>query len=94
MPKRPDFTNDRAESGKQTGLTVIPPPRMNLNGLDGVRRELARVYRDMRGRKIDTQDGYRLAMVLGELRKLFEACDLEKSIAALEGGGDGDTGGA
>lgn len=94
MAKQPDSTNNRAGSGKQAGLVVLPPPRMNLNDLDGVRRELARVYRDMRGRVIDTQDGYRLAIVLGELRKLFEACDLEKRIAALDGGDDGDTGGA
>lgn len=89
MAKRPDSTNDRAAGGKQAGLTVIPPPRMNLNNLDGIRREMARVYRDMRGRNIDTQEGYRCVMVLGEMRKMFEVCELEKRIDALEGGNDG-----
>lgn len=89
MAKRPDSTNDRAAGGKQAGLTVIPPPRMNLNNLDGIRREMARVYRDMRGRNIDTQEGYRCVMVLGEMRKMFEVCELEKRIDALEGGHDG-----
>jgi hypothetical protein len=68
------------------GLEVLPPPRLNLNNLEAVRREMARVYRDMRGNTITTQDGARLVYVLGELRKVFEAVDLEQRIAALEGG--------
>lgn len=89
MAKRPDFTNDRAESGKQAALVVLPSPRINLNDLDGLRREMARVYRDMRGGRVHSQDGARLVYVLGELRKVFEVCDLDKRIAALEGGDDG-----
>ncbi len=89
MAKRPDSTNDRAAGGKQPGLAVLPPPRMNLNNLDGVRREMARVYRDMRSGTANTQDGYRCVMVLGEMRKMFEVCELEKRLAALEGGNDG-----
>lgn len=88
MAKRPDFTNDRAESGKQPGITVIPPPRMNLNDMDGIRREMQRVYREMRGRRVDSQEGYRYVMVLAEMRKMLEACDLAKRVAALEGGND------
>lgn len=91
MAKRPDSTNDRAESGKQAGLVLLPAPRINLNDLDGLRREMARVYRDMRGGRVPSQDGARLVYVLGELRKVFEACDLAKRIAALEGGNDGNT---
>lgn len=89
MAKRPDSTNDRAESGKQAGLVLLPAPRINLNDLDGLRREMARVYRDMRGGRVHSQDGARLVYVLGELRKVFEVCDLEKRLAALEGGHDG-----
>ncbi len=90
MAKRPDSTNDRAESGKQAALVVLPAPRINLNDLDGLRREMARVYRDTRGGRVHSQDGARLVYILGELRKVFEACDLEKRIAALEGGSDGN----
>lgn len=85
MSKQPDCTIDPAQSGKQTGLVALPPPRMNLTNLDGVRREMTRVYRDMRGRKVDTQDGYRLVMVLGELRKMFEMCEIERRLSLLEG---------
>lgn len=91
MAKRPDSTNDRAPSGKQAALVVLPAPRINLNDLDGLRREMARVYRDMRGGRVHSQDGARLVYVLGELRKVFEACDLGKRIAALEGKHDGNT---
>lgn len=45
----------------------------------------------MRGGRVPSQDGARLVYVLGELRKVFEVCDLEKRIAALEGGADGNT---
>lgn len=89
MAKRADSTNDRAGSGKQAALVVLPAPRINLNDLDGLRREMARVYRDMRGGRVHSQDGARLVYVLGELRKVFEVCDLEKRLAALEGGHDG-----
>lgn len=85
MSKRADCTIDPEQRGKQTGLTVLPPPRLNLNDLDGVRREMSRVYRDMRHGKVHTQDGARLVYVLGELRKLFEVCELEKRLLLLEG---------
>lgn len=89
MAELADFTTDRAPGGRKSGLVVLPAPRINLNNLDGVRREMARVYRDMRGGRVASQDGARFVYVLGELRKMFEVCDLEKRIAALEGGDDG-----
>ena len=64
---------------------LSPTPRINLNNLDGVRREMSRVYRDMREGSIATQDGTRLVYVLTELRKMFEACNLERRIEHLEG---------
>ena len=67
-------------------LVVLPTPKsINLHDLDAVRREMASVYRDMRIGNIHSQDGARLVYVLGELRKLFEACDLDRRIKALEG---------
>ncbi len=58
--------------------------KINLNDLDAVRREMARVYRDMRTYKIASQDGTRFVYVLGEIRKVFEAVDMDKRISALE----------
>jgi len=68
-----------------SAISAIPTPRLNLNDLDGVRREMAKVYKDMRGGAIPSQDGTRLVYVLGELRKMFEVCELEKRIELLEG---------
>lgn len=65
-------------------LRVLPAPRLNLNNLEALRREMSRVYRDMRGGKIETQDGTRLVYVLAELGKMFERCELEARILALE----------
>jgi hypothetical protein len=70
------------------GLSTLGPlatPRINLNDLDGVRREMARVYKDMRLGAVYPQDGARMVYVLGELRKMFEVCELEKRIEALGG---------
>lgn len=73
------------------GVVVLPPPKgMNLHNLDAVRREMARVYRDMRSGKIATQDGSRLVYVLGELGKMFTLCDLENRLQALERMSDGN----
>ena len=69
---------------KDSTVTVIPSPKLNLHDLEAVRREMARVYRDMRGGAIDTQDGTRLVYVLGEMRKLFEIIELELRIQTLE----------
>ncbi|PTQ82072.1 hypothetical protein C8R21_10651 [Nitrosospira multiformis] len=69
---------------ENSAVTVLPSPKLNLHDLEAVRREMARVYRDMRGGAIDTQDGTRLVYVLGEMRKLFEIIELERRIHALE----------
>jgi hypothetical protein len=63
----------------------LPTPRLNLHDLDAVRREMTKVYKDMRTGNLHPQDGARLVYVLGELRKMFEICELEKRIEALEG---------
>ncbi len=78
-------TSTKAESQELSTLRQIPTPRLNLHELDAIRREMTRVYRDMRCGKLHSQDGTRLVYVLGELRKMFEVCELEKRIEALEG---------
>lgn len=75
----------KAVTVKNAAITVLPSPKLNLHDLEALRREMARVYRDMRGGAIETQDGTRLVYVLGEMRKLFEIIELEQRIRALEG---------
>lgn len=72
-------------SGTATEVVVLPTPRaLNLHNLDAVRREMARVYRDMRTNRIDSQDGARFVFALSQIAKMFEMCDLEQRIGQLE----------
>ncbi len=61
-----------------------PPGRIYLRHAHDIRRELASVYRDMRNRKIDPQDGTRLAYVLDLIRKAYEASVLQERVEILE----------
>ncbi len=55
-----------------------PTPRINLSSLENVRHEMARVYRHMRSREIDHQDGTRLIYVLTSICKVLELEKAEK----------------
>lgn len=69
-----------------------PTPRLNLHDLDAVRREMGKVYRDMKQHRIDCQDGTRLVYVLTQIAKVIELADLERRLAALEGVSNGKPG--
>jgi hypothetical protein len=45
---------------------------------------MARVYRDMRSNRIDSQDGVRFVFALSQIAKMFEICDLEDRLGQLE----------
>lgn len=68
------------------GLKVVPYPgrRPDLATLPDVRREMSRVYREMRFKKIDTQDGTRLCFVLTQIGKLIQVSEIEARMEALE----------
>jgi hypothetical protein len=65
-------------------LRPVPTPPINLHDLEAVRREMARVYRSMKGKAIDTQDGTRLVYVLTQIAKLHESVEIERRVKALE----------
>jgi hypothetical protein len=65
-------------------LAPTPLPTIHLKTLDDVRVEMAKVYRGMKTRKIDTQDGTRLTYVLAQIGKLIESSKLADRIEALE----------
>jgi hypothetical protein len=67
-------------------LKVVPYPgrRPDLATLSDVRREMGRVYREMRFKKIDTQDGTRLSFVLMQIGKLIQTTELEARVEAME----------
>ena len=45
---------------------------------------MGKVYRDMKGKKIDTQDGTRLVYVLSQIGKLIEMQKIGERVEALE----------
>ena len=78
--------NNSPGSLDRHAVAVLPTPsRIDLKTIDDVRVEMARVYRDMRGGKIDPQDGTRLAYVLAQIGKLIESGEIEKRLEAVEG---------
>jgi hypothetical protein len=62
----------------------VPTPALNLHDIEAVRREMARVYKDMRSMKIDGGDGSRLIYALSQIGKLIEASTFERRLEALE----------
>ena len=70
--------------------TPSPPPpkgravRLRLGSIGDVRREMGKLYREMRGGQIDTAKGCKLAFVLQSLGKLVEVETIERRLDALE----------
>ena len=60
------------------------PRRPVLQTLPDVRREMARVYRQMRHGRIDTQDATRMTYVLTQIAKIIQVSELDARIEAVE----------
>ena len=68
-------------------LALVPTPqrrKAQLDKLEGVRREMSRVYRDMESGRRDTQDGSRLVYVLTQIAKVLELTEIERRLIRLE----------
>lgn len=78
-------TKKPAGEPNDSPVIVLPTPKVpNLHNLEAVRREMARVYRDMRAGNIASQDGARLVYVLGQMRAMFEAADPASRVVRAE----------
>lgn len=67
-----------------TGAPDPTPPKIKLNSLGDVRREMATIYREARAGKIDISDAGRLAYVLTGIGKLIEVEQIEQRLNQLE----------
>jgi hypothetical protein len=67
-----------------SGTCTPTPPKIKLNELEDVRREMARVYREARAGRMDTSEAGRLAYILTGIGKLIEATEIEKRLAQME----------
>jgi hypothetical protein len=76
--------SDLISVSQQALVAPATPRRADLATLTDVRRELGRVYRDMRKGAVATQDGTRYTYVLKAIADLISQSDLEARIEALE----------
>lgn len=65
--------------------TPTPPSAASLplKTIDQARREMASVYRAMKGGSIDTSDGTKLIYALSQIAKLIEVGELEARIELI-----------
>lgn len=70
--------------GAPTGSGKPLPRVSRLDTLPACRRELARVYREVRLGKLDSQVGTRLAFMVTSIARLIEGGEIERRLAALE----------
>jgi hypothetical protein len=67
-----------------SGASTPTPPKIKLNSLDDVRREMASVYREARSGRMDASEAGRFAYILSGIGKLIEATDIERRIVQME----------
>jgi hypothetical protein len=90
------MTENGNDKTPESGTCEVLPPdpthpkrlRLPLSTAVDVRKELARLYRQMKARQIQAADGTKLAYVLNILRQTIEASDFEQRLAALEAAHD------
>ena len=88
----PDYQNRPKDysPSQLAGREALDPTPLNqlgkirLNDAETIRMEMARLYRDMRTGRIETQDGTRLAYVLDMVRKAHETCELQRRLEIIE----------
>ena len=86
---RQNRPEDRPQRQLGQGEASDPTPvnsmsKIRLNDAETIRMEMARLYRDMRMGRIDTQDGTRLAYVLDMVRKAHETCELQRRVEIID----------
>lgn len=69
-------------------LRALPTPQRRkpqLTTLEGVRCEMARIYREAESGKRDTAEASKLTYILGQIGKILELTEIEARLTALEG---------
>ena len=65
-------------------LPAPTPASLPLRNADDVRLEMAKVYREMRGQRMDLTAGAKLVWVLSQLARAIETSVIEERINAME----------
>ena len=61
--------------------------RVKLTSVQDVQKELSKLYRLARAKRMDTSEASKLANILMLIARIMETSDLEERIAQLEGQG-------
>ena len=61
------------------------PAKINLSNPESIRQEMSRVYREARGKKIDSGDAAKLIYMLSQIAKAYELGVIEQRLIELEG---------
>lgn len=82
------FEMEAAESATSLALVPALPPRrpkaVSLKSLGAVRREIQRVYSDVRQGRLPSQEGTRLTYILAQAGRILEISVIEDRLIALE----------
>lgn len=78
------YIKDQRKSKASIEVLDTSTPRLNLSTSEDVRREMARVYREVRGHLIEPTDATKLVFILTQILKAHEQVVLEGRISELE----------
>ena len=62
----------------------VSPSKVNLANPESIRQEMARVYREARGNKLDAADATKLIYMLSQIAKAYELGVIEQRLQLLE----------
>jgi hypothetical protein len=79
-----DYSGDETDSGGNDLDDTLPRPRVRLDTMLRLRREMARIYVEARDGRRPVSDAARLAYMLSTIGRTIESCELEDRLAALE----------
>ena len=69
---------------EQHGHIVSHTPRINLATADDIRREMGRVYREARSKKLPVNEATKLTYILTQILRSTETFLLEERLTSLE----------
>lgn len=76
--------NESTETAEVEVVDAVGRSFIRLKTVDDVRAEMARVYRDMRSKRIDMADGTKLIYALSQIGRVVEVVRIERRMDALQ----------
>lgn len=77
-------TKKTASAGAVSGEVMPPTPRINLASPEYIRQEMARVYREARGKLIDTNEASKLIYMLSQIERREGEQDVDFRLRAAK----------